>query len=342
MRTVVNDEQKRIIKELVESGNHSWAQIGTAVGMDSERVRGIYRRIVGSVHTSYQFNPIKESPYPKYNQPLEQTGDCLILPDPEFPYHHAEFMNRCIELAVTLKVRQCNIAGDAMHFNSISHWEANWKSENQGDISDKAHDKLMEFMQRLPEKLQGEFLDTIEQFEPNHDDDIGGEVETAKHAFRDLSSAFDEIVYVIGNHDGRLLSALNSPMFADQLKQFTVGDNPKYKIAPYYYSILHTEKGDYRIEHPVGSAQSTAVNIANQFHCHVIMGHSHSYSRMMDASGKYFAIQTGCCVDEDRLAYCSQRTRGSKRHVLGACLVKNGYPYDLNMMTDWNVLKKIA
>lgn len=334
------DEKERI-KQLYEGGNVSWDEIGKQFEVSGERVREIYRHYVNKGKGSYHYNPIAESPYPKYNAPLEQTGDCLVLPDPEFPYHHADFINRCVDLAMAWGVRQACIAGDAMHFNSISKFEANWRSDTSGDISDKAHDALMNLLPKLPAKLQDEYLATIEQFEPVHDDDIGGEVQIAKQAFLNLSSAFDDIVYVIGNHDGRLLSALNSPMFADQLKQFTVGDNPKYRIAPFYYSILHTEKGDYRITHPVSSAQNAAVSVAQQFQMHVIMGHSHQYSRTRDASGRFWAIQTGCCVDEERLAYCAQRDRGAKRHSLGAVIVRDGYPYDLSAETPWERWKRM-
>ena len=332
------DEIDRI-KSGYEIEHLTWEQNGKREGISGELARSFYRTAVGV--GAYQFTPIQESPYPKYNEPLEQSVDCLILPDPEFPYHHSDFLNRCIDLAVSWGIRNCNIAGDAMHFNSISKFEANWRHDNGGDISDKAHDALMDLLPRLPKRLQDEYLQTLEKFEPVHDDDIGGEVKIAKQAFLNLSSAFEDIVYVIGNHDGRLLSALNSPMFADQLKQFTIGENPKYRIAPFYYSILHTLGGDYRITHPVSAAQNAAVSLATQFQCHVIMGHSHAYARTKDPSGRFWCIQTGCTVDEERLAYCAQRDRGSKRHSLGAVIVRDGYPYDLSMETPFGTWKRM-
>jgi len=336
-----DNDEINLLKNLVENTKTKWDDIGSQFGVSGEVARAKYRYITMSKQKAYAFTKIQESPYPKFDSPLEQTGDCLILPDTEFPYHHAEFINLCLDLAHTWNVRNCAIAGDVMHFNSISHWEANWKEEKNGDISDRAHERLIDLLPDLPSSAQDKLLAVMEEFEPAHENDIGGEVETAKKALLNISYQFDDIVYVIGNHDGRLLSALNSPMFADQLRQFVVGDNPKYRIAPYYYSILHTVSGDYRISHPVSSAQNAAVSLANQFHQHIIMGHSHSYSRSHDASGKYWAIQAGCCVDEDRLAYASQRDRGAKRHVLGAVIVRNGYPYDLSMETDWNTLKRL-
>ena len=342
MRRIFTLEEKEGIRACYETKRMKWDDIGKEYDISGEYARSVYRNYVNHRAVGkYAFNPVQESPYPKYNEPLEQSGDCLVLPDPEFPYHHAEFINRCLDLANTWNIRQCCIAGDAMHFNSISKFEANWRHDNGGDISDKAHSALMDYCMGLPSKRQQELIGILEKFEPAHDDDIGGEVDVAKKAFLNLSSLFDDIVYVIGNHDGRLLSALNSPMFADQLKQFAVGDNPKYRIAPYYYSVLHTSAGDYRLSHPVSASANAACSLAGQFQCHVIMGHSHNYSRQMDASGRFWAIQAGCCVDEERLAYAAQRDRGSRRHALGAVIIRDGYPFDLSMNTPWELLKRM-
>lgn len=334
-------EENAKLKELAENSKLKWDEIGAQFNVTGEQARSQYRNITGNHSKGYAFAKIDESPYPKFNNPLEQTGDCLILPDPEFPYHHAEFLNRCLDLADAWKIRQCCIAGDAMHFNSISHWEANWKAQSNGEISENAQAELIAAALKLPKQYQKTILDKLNGFTLTVDGDVGSEIGIARKALTTIGDLFDDVVYVIGNHDGRLLSALNSPMFAGDLKRFVLGDNPKYRIAEYYYSILHTEKGDYSIEHPVGASASTAVNIATRKHCHVIMGHSHRYSRMRDPSGLYWCIQAGMCVDEDRLAYVAQRTRGKETHSLGAVIVRGGYPYDLSMDTPWEVWKRL-
>ena len=48
---------------------------------------------------------VKPSPYPVYDEPLEMDGDTLILPDIEFPFHHAEFVSACLELARKWDIR---------------------------------------------------------------------------------------------------------------------------------------------------------------------------------------------------------------------------------------------
>jgi hypothetical protein len=336
----LSDDDKERLKTLVESTDLTWDQIGAQFSVNGERARDLYRRMTGNNGRGYAFNRIKESPYPKFTAPLEQEGDCLVLPDPEFPYHHADFINSCIDLALAWNVKQVCIAGDALHFNSISKWEANWKGNKQG-LSEQAESALMESVKRLPEKYQQEFIDKLMALGGSADDDVGSEIGVARKALIEIGDTFDDVVYVIGNHDGRFLSALNSPMFATDLKRFVVGDHPHFRIAEYYYSILHTESGDYSIEHPVSASKTTAVNIAVQKHCSVLMGHSHRYSRLRDPSDSYWCIQLGMCVDESRLAYVAQRTRGSEKHSIGATIVRGGYPYDLSLDTPWALWKRL-
>lgn len=341
MRKTLTLHQKEQLKELTETTSLTWEQKGEMFGIGGESARSIYRTMVRSQGKQYTFTPVDESPYQKYNQPLEQEGDVLVIPDLEAPFHNADFVNRCIELAQKWNIRQANIAGDALHFNSISKWEANWKADNQADIGDQAHAEIFEFALSLPDHLQTALIGLLEKYEPSVDNDVGTEVEFARKTMYNISTAFEDIVYVIGNHDGRFLSALNSPLFAKQLKDFVIGDNPKYRIAPYYYSTIHTENGDYSIEHPTLLSEKAAVQIAVQKQCHVLMGHSHRYSRLKDPSGKYWAIQMGMCVDEDRLAYVGQRTRSRERHATGATIIRGGYPYDLNPEIPWDLWKKM-
>jgi len=341
MKRKLTLEELQELKHLTETTDLTWKQRGEKFGLDGEQVRGQYRSFVGSNSKAYKFTPIDQSPYPQYNAPLEQEGDCLIIPDLEAPFHHADFVNRCIELAMAWGIRQANLAGDALHFNSISHWEANWKAETRSEIGDRAHAELFNYALQLPEKYQTDLINMLEGFEPATDGDVGSEVEIANRTLYNLSTAFEDIVYVIGNHDGRFLSALNSPLFASQLKRFVIGDNPKYRIAPFYYSTLHTEKGDYSIEHPTLLSEKAAVQIAIQKQCHVIMAHSHRFSRLKDPSQNYWAIQSGMCCDESRMAYVGQRTRSRDKHATGATIVRGGYPYDLNPEIPWELWKRM-
>jgi hypothetical protein len=287
---------------------------------------------------------LKPSPYPVFDKPLEMDGDALILPDPEFPFHHAPFLNNVLSLAEAWGIRQCIIAGDVLHFNSISRWEPSWTVPAKGGLSEADEADFMERVKKLPAKYQGEMMSWIADREEEAGDtrSVSEEVGIARKCLVRLGELFDRVDYIIGNHDGRLLSALDSPLFAGALLDMIGLHDPKWRIAPYYYSILHSGGETWRIEHPKSAAQNTAVSLASKYLCHIAMGHSHSLSHLSDASGNFHAIQMGCCVDESRLPYAAQRSTSGKAHMLGALIIRNGFPYLLRERIDWELLSKLV
>ena len=71
------------------------------------------------------------------------------------------------------------------------------------------------------------------------------------------------------------------------------------------------------------------------------MGHSHLLRQDYDISGKFHACQIGHCVDEERLAYASQRSTTRDAHLLGAAIVRDGYLLVLDEKVDWERMKKL-
>ncbi len=286
--------------------------------------------------------PISESTYPRYDMPLEMTGDALILPDIEIPFHHAEFLNKCLELAAKWKIRQCIIAGDLLHFDSLSAWEPSWKSPNDGGIAASAESRLVEFGKTLVKNQQDKFFNLIVDIgeKPEHDG-VSTELGIARRELRRLSEQFDRIDFVIGNHEGRLLRALNTTLDPEEIKRLLeLGD--KWRIAPYYHSYLVSGGEKYCIEHPKSAAASTAAILAAKYSCHILMAHSHHFSITTDVSGKYFAAEIGCLVDEARLPYAAQRHTRAPAHSLGAAIIQNGSPWILTKFTDWGTLKMMV
>ncbi len=294
------------------------------------------------VQSLFIMTPISESTYPRYDTPLEMTGDALILPDIEFPFHHAEFLNQCLGLAQKWGIRQCIVAGDLLHFDSLSGWEPSWKAPNEGGITAEAESKLVEFGKTLGKRQQDRFFNLIVDVgeKPEHDG-ASTELAIARRELRRLSEQFDKIDFVIGNHEGRLLRALNTTLDPDEMKRLLeLGD--KWRIAPYYHSCLISGGEKYCIEHPKSAAASTAAVLAAKYSCHILMGHSHHFSITTDVSGKYFAAEIGCIVDEARLPYAAQRHTRAPAHSLGAAIVRNGFPWALTKFTDWDMLEKLT
>lgn len=299
-----------------------------------------YQNLYGKLHATL----FKESPYPRYTDCLKMEGDALILPDIELPFHHAEFVNRCLELAQAWDIKQCIVAGDVLHFDSISSWEANWVNQNGHGIAEKDEMLLVEFFRTLPSKHQDTafgLLDKIGGKVEDGDPNISQELLVARSNLRVLSERFERIDYILGNHEGRLLRALSSPMFPTELLTLLKLDEPRWRISPHYFSILVSGGKEFQIEHPKSAAKATARKLASVHQRNVIMAHSHLLSFEWDVSMKYHAISAGHMVDEQRLPYSAQRHGSRDAHALGAVIVKDGHPILLHEDCPWEMYRKM-
>lgn len=288
-------------------------------------------------------NVVRESPYPSYTEPLVMEGDALIMTDLEVPFHHAEFVNRCLELASKWKITNLILGGDLLHFDSLSGWDKNWVDLKHNGLSDNDESKLWDFANSLSSSKQEQFAELIVSLGKREEHDgASTELKVAKKAIRAFEQQFERIDLVLGNHEGRLLRALGTALSPKELTSLLQikDDDPRWRTAPYYYSVLISGKEKFQIEHPRNTGKFSATRLVNKYHCHVIMGHSHQLNYTFDTSGKYYAIETGHCVDENRLPYAAQRHNVAPAHVLGACIVRGGTPWLLHPKVDWKALAR--
>ena len=284
-----------------------------------------------------QVTTIPASPFPIYDKPLHMEGDALVLPDLEVPFHHAEFVNRVVELADAWGIRQCILAGDVLHFENLSAWGANW----QPAIGEDQREELLDFVNDLPKKYRQQGLRRLEKIGAVGSPDLDTELATARKTVAALTYAFDEIHYCLGNHDDRYLRTVDRAMQASELLTLLQIKDSRWKIAPYYYSFLTSGGEEFRIEHPNTTAMNAARNLAAKYHKHILMAHSHRWAVERDMSGTLWAIQMGHCVDERRLPYAAQRSTNGAAHCLGAVIVRDGYPWVLSEKTDWERMKRM-
>ena len=285
---------------------------------------------------------VRESPYPKFDSPLVMEGDAVILPDMEMPFHHAEFTNRVLDLARTWGIKQAILAGDVLHFDSLSGWEPNWAKLEEGGIIASAEDRLMDFAKSLKSKKQGELIELLGNIgQRSEADGVSTELGIARRELRRLTELFDRVDFVLGNHEGRLLRALQTTLDPQEVKRLLEGGD-KWRIAEYYFSYLDTVQGRYQIEHPKTASKFSASRLASKHLCHILMGHSHQLNFTFDPSGTYYAIEMGCMVDENRLAYVAQRHNTSPTHRLGAVIVRDGYPWLLHENIDWERMRGMS
>lgn len=317
----------------------SYPDLANEYQMTVDAVRGRVRRAREYDPTPQRVKPIiAASSMPVYNTPLKAQGDAVLLFDTEFPYHNADFLNRVLDLADAWNIRRLILGGDVAHFDSFSHWEANWTAPKQPGDSLTAETMAALKVQAANNPDLLKILETIPVDEPGND-----ELAELRRNLETLGTCFDDILFTLGNHDARFLHALNSPLLPRKLLDFIGGcPEPKWKISPYYYSILETEGETYRVEHPKSAAQTTAVKLADKYECSVIVGHSHLQSTGWSTSGNHYAIAAGCVVDEGRLPYAAQRSTNRPAHSLGAVIVRDGVPWTLHARSDWTRLRRLV
>ena len=328
--------KRREIVQLRQSGM-TFKDIAAQFGLAEGTIKTHYYLSVGQPSAPQK---IPDSLYPRYDQPPTVQGDALILPDVEIPFHHAEFINRVLDLADAWKIKLMISAGDLLHFDSLSGWEPNWAVKPNSGLSEQDEKRLMDLAMSLPKNHQAKLMETIVDIGGQSEDSgFSGEMHHARTVLKSLDDCFDSFVWVLGNHEGRLLRAINSPVQPSELLNLMKLEEGKWQIAPYYYCLLETEQGTYRITHPKSAANGAARGLASQYLQNVIMGHSHKVFWDWDVSGRFHAIQAGHCVDEMRLAYAAQRDAKRDSHALAAVIVKNGYPYLLKEQMDWLAMK---
>jgi len=323
---VWEDDEIRRAVELKERGK-SYSEIADEQGRTYEAIRLKFQRNQMAV---------PKSPMPLWNSPLESTGDAVILSDIEAPFQHSEFINRVLALADAWNITDLHLDGDLLHYDSLSMWGSEW-TEQQEDIRDTFLDivKLLDVSQRE------QAVRLLEDKGVLADAGYTGEMKAAREMFKSFGQ-FKNIYVALGNHDDRYLRTLNQALAPSELlHQLDVKDDSRWKIAPYYYTLIHTEGGTFRATHPRGAGKNTAIDLAVQFHQHIIMGHSHRWSINRDPSANFWAIQTGHCVDEDRLAYVKQRDAKRDAHMNGATIIRGGYPFVLHMDSPWELLKRM-
>lgn len=318
-------------------------EYGRLIDRSLDSVRGQIGRL--SLMGEINRGRIPESAYPVYDEPLVMEGDAVILPDLEAPFHHADFVNRVLDLADVWEIRQAILPGDAVHLGAFSGWQPNWKKENGGGITENAENKLVEFAKTLSPKKQGEMFGLLGDIgKADIEDGVSTELAEAGKVLRRLADQFDAVDWDLGNHEGRLLRTMETelgPKILFNLVALPDIQRPKWRIAPYYFSTLISAGEVFQIEHPKNTAKFSAWKLCAKYGRSVIMTHSHQLNFTFDVSGCFYAIEAGCCADETRFAYAAQRHNTAAQHALGAVIVRDGYPWLLHAKIDWERMRNM-
>lgn len=281
---------------------------------------------------------IPESHYKIWDDYPTITGDALILNDCHIPYHDADFINRCLAVARSMKITTTILGGDVLEANAFGHFPEDYQAEIKLGINIDAREKLESILENMKdEDAKDELSKLLDQSESNGN--ATDEIKEARKVLKALASATGEVIWIMGNHEQRIIRVMERSIPAKMMTELFMGDNPKWKVSNYYWCELNSGGELFRITHPVNTSKGSSKRLAPKYGAHIIMAHNHHFSIQTDPSGKFLAIEAGACVDRTRLPYEIQRDTGADAHITGAVIVRNGKPIFLNRFTDWDMLK---
>lgn len=281
----------------------------------------------------YKIPPSNRTPW---NNPPVMEGDALVIGDTQIPFHHAEFIGKCIALCKKLKIKQMILGGDALDINALNAFPPNFENDQKRVIDTSTASELIKIAETLPSEKREEIYSLVSTAE--NEGGITGEIKESREVLKTLGAEFDKIVWIMGNHEQRVLRTLQKVIPVDDLATLFGADNPKWVVSPYYYCLLNSGGEEWQIEHPINTGKGSSKRLAPKFGKHIVMFHNHHFSITTDPSGRYYAIEPGMAMDEERMAYAAQRHNAADTHVVGAVLIRNGKPTPLNKFTDWDLL----
>lgn len=278
---------------------------------------------------------VPTSAHPDWNTPPVIEGDALIMGDLHLPYHNAQFVNRCLEVAHALGITKLILAGDALDMKAFSHWPDDFSDSERMMASNNVTKELLSIANSLDPDTAEKLYKLADKIQPENGN-IGEEIRTAREFFKILDSHFAEVTYIMGNHETWVIRAIEKTITSADFARLFVGDS-RWKVSPYYWCKLNSGGVEWQIEHPKNSGKGSSKKLVPVFGCNIIMLHNHHYSVQTDPSGQFLAIEPGMCADEAKIQYDNQRHGTHDKHITGAVIVKDGKAHLLNKFTDWDL-----
>lgn len=163
------------------------------------------------------------------------------------------------------------------------------------------------------------------------------EKEAARNLLTIYSQVFQEIWMIAGNHERRLLEALDGQWdFQDVLTASLPGGHVKATVRD--RCTVNTSQGKYTVLHGANyskKALSNADEWAQKFQSHIISHHEHHAAIGMDRWNRYFVVNNGGLFDTEKMAYVQLKSNTMAGMSKGFTMVQKGYPYLFSEWTDW-------
>lgn len=280
---------------------------------------------------------IPVSGFTKWEDAVKLEGDFLVMMDLHIPFHHAEFIQKCIQTAKKFGVTKAILGGDVLDFHSFASFPPDFEEEKKQFIDGATFEGLLKFGETLPDDKQAELEDLIGNA-ARREGDLSEEIRESRKVLKALEDQFEYIFWMMGNHEKRTTALLKKVLDVQSVGRLFGATSNRWEMSHYYWVRFESGGALWQVEHPINSGKGSSKRLASKFLCNTIMGHNHQFNITTDPSGKFYAIEPGACIDESRAGYINQRHMVADTHMLGAVLVRNGLPTPLNKFTDFGML----
>ncbi len=154
----------------------------------------------------------------------------------------------------------------------------------------------------------------------------------------ELYQAFDVIYWTLGNHDVRMLRALEFGIGLAELAKLVDGTG-KMQCSYYRYAIINKT---WRVSHPKSYSRrggQVPSILADKFKCSVIGAHGHHWGIQPALNNEYVGIDTGGMFDPTRVDYIMLEDSTHPMWTPGFGIIRNNTYYmftDNPRLTDWD------
>lgn len=254
-------------------------------------------RTVGNYKAKYrqQGNTVGSAGIPKplgrsFNDQLRlELPSFVVISDCEIPDHDPTWFELVIDVAEKWGVDSLVINGDFVAFDSLSSW-----------------------MRQLARHT------TLED-----------ELKVTKQALRAFRETFNNVYYLMGNHERRLPHAIEGQLsLASQLK-----DVEGVIVSDYPYCWIESSGKHYLVCHQDNYSRiplAVPLQLSNIYQYHIIAGHTHRLAEGYSKSGEHRLIEGGHMRDLDKTAYKALRLNTHPAWTQGFVLVLDGIPWALD------------
>lgn len=255
---------------------------------------------------------VKESPFPRYDNPPVVEGDTVVLADTHIPFHDAAWCNKVLALARKWEIPTLIIAGDFIDFEAFSPFAP-----------------LMSIMSDAERQEQAKAEDEFR----------------AAEQFFEATSDFERVVHLLGNHEERLARILRVELSPIRLLRLYCQQS-NVEITAFYQCLVQSGGREYTVCHPrnvsVIPTRVAQFLIHRKFRRPTVTAHTHLWGIVQDDSGQDVAIDIGVGADPARLKYIQVKPNTRPAVSQGALILRRGYPWLLSpKWTDFEALLQI-